>query len=69
MIEKIFTEDEIKLLEDLKLEGINNLNIEDIIRIEDVISKFLKVNGFDKNYNITKDGKLAESILDKISEL
>ena len=33
MIEKIFTEDEIKLLEDLKLEGINNLNIEDIIRI------------------------------------
>lgn len=69
MIEKIFTEDEIKLLEDLKLEGINNLNIEDIIRIEDVISSFLQVKGFDKNYNITKDGKLAESILDKISEL
>ncbi|MBS5967099.1 MAG: hypothetical protein KIA06_06495 [Finegoldia magna] len=69
MIEKIFTKEEIKLLEDLKLKESNNLNIEDIIKIEDVISSFLQVKGFDKNYNVTKDGKLAESILDKISEL
>lgn len=69
MIEKIFTKEEIKLLENLKVKESNNLNIEDIIKIEDVISSFLQVKGFDKNYNITKEGKLAESILDKIGEL
>lgn len=68
MIEKIFNEKEIKLLKDLKLGESNNLNIDEIMKIEDVISKFLQVNGFDKNYNITKDGEIAESILDKISE-
>ena len=65
----MFTNDEKKFLGKLKFNKFGNLNIDDIFELEDIVSKFLQAEGFDENYNLTKDGKLAECILDKVSEL
>lgn len=64
----MFTNDEKKLLEELGIDNVNNLSDDDIVKIENIISNFLQSKGFDKNYKLTEEGKLAESILDKISE-
>lgn len=64
----MFTNDEKKLLEELEIDNVNNLSYHDIVKIENIISNFLQSKGFDKNYKLTEEGKLAESILDKISE-
>lgn len=64
----MFTNDEKKLLEELGIDNVNNLSDYDIVKIENIISNFLQSKGFDKNYKLTEEGKLAESILDKISE-
>ena len=63
----MFTNDEKKLLEELEIDNVNNFS-DDIVKIENIISNFLQLKGFDKNYKLTEEGKLAESILDKISE-
>lgn len=64
----MFTDEEIKFLKKLNWEKTFDLNNNDIFEMEDVVSNFLQINGFDENYKITKDGKLAEDILDKIDE-
>lgn len=64
----MFTDEEMKFLKKLNRKKNFNLNDSDIFEIEDVVSNFLQINGFDKDYKITKDGKLAENILDKIAE-
>lgn len=64
----MFTNDEKKLLEELEIDNVNNLSDDDIVKIENIISNFLQSKGFDKNYKLTEEGKLAESILDTISE-
>lgn len=64
----MFTDEETKFLKKLNRKKNFNLNDSDIFEIEDVVSNFLQINGFDKDYKITKDGKLAENILDKIAE-
>lgn len=64
----MFTNDEKKLLEELEIDNVNNLSDDGIVKIENIISNFLQSKGFDKNYKLTEEGKLAESILDKISE-
>ncbi|WP_297810545.1 hypothetical protein [uncultured Finegoldia sp.] len=64
----MFTDEEMKFLKKLNWKKTFNLNDSDIFEMEDVVSNFLQINGFDKDYKITKDGKLAENILDKIAE-
>lgn len=64
----MFTDEEMKFLKKLNRKKNFNLNDSDIFEMEDVVSNFLQINGFDKDYKITKDGKLAENILDKIAE-
>lgn len=64
----MFTDEEIKFLKKLNWKKTYNLNDNDVFEMEDVVSNFLQINGFDENYKITKDGKLAEDILDKIAE-
>lgn len=64
----MFTDEEIKFLKKLNWKKTFNLNDNDIFEMEDVVSNFLQINGFDKDYKITKEGKLAENILDKIAE-
>lgn len=64
----MFTDEEIKFLKKLNWKKTFNLNDNDIFEMEDVVSNFLQINGFDKDYKITEDGKLAENILDKIAE-
>ncbi len=63
----MFTDEEMKFLKKLNWKKTFNLNDSDIFEMEDVVSNFLQINGFDKDYKITKDGKLAENILDKIA--
>lgn len=64
----MFTDEEMKFLKKLNRKKNFNLNDSDIVEMEDVVSNFLQINGFDKDYKITEDGKLAENILDKIAE-
>lgn len=64
----MFTDEEMKFLKKLNWKKTFNLNDSDIFEMEDVVSNFLQINGFDKDYKITKEGKLAENILDKIAE-
>ena len=64
----MFTDEEMKFLKKLNWKKTFNLNDSDIVEMEDVVSNFLQINGFDKDYKITEDGKLAENILDKIAE-
>ena len=64
----MFTDEEMEFLKKLNWKKTFNLNDSDIFEMEDVVSNFLQINGFDKDYKITKDGKLAENILDKIAE-
>jgi hypothetical protein len=64
----MFTDEEMKFLKKLNRKKNFNLNDSDIFEMEDVVSNFLQINGFDKDYKITEDGKLAENILDKIAE-
>lgn len=64
----MFTDEEMKFLKKLNWKKTFNLNDSDIFEMEGVVSNFLQINGFDKDYKITKDGKLAENILDKIAE-
>lgn len=42
----------------------NNLSDNDWIKIEDAVASRLEALGFDKNYNVTLEGKMCESILD-----
>ncbi|MDU1832789.1 MAG: hypothetical protein ACLUJM_12220 [Finegoldia sp.] len=64
----MFTDEEIKFLKKFKLKKTFDLNDDDIFEMEDAVSNFLQINGFDKDYKITKDGLIAENILDKIFE-
>lgn len=64
----MFTDEEMNFLKKLNRKKNFNLNDSDIFEMEDVVSNFLQINGFDKDYKITEDGKLAENILDKIAE-
>lgn len=64
----MFTDEEIKFLKKLNLKKTFDLNDNDIFEMEDAVSNFLQINGFDKDYKITKDGLIAENILDKIAE-
>nr|WLJ26354.1 MAG: hypothetical protein [Firmicutes phage HS19] len=64
----MFTDEEMKFLKKLNWKKTFNLNDSDIFEMEGVVSNFLQINGFDKDYKITKNGKLAENILDKIAE-
>jgi nicotinic acid phosphoribosyltransferase len=36
-------------------------------KIEEKVSEHLQIHGFDKNYVLTSDGELCESILDKLT--
>ena len=57
-----------KIFEKVQIEKTFDLNDDDIFEMEDAVSNFLQINGFDKDYKITKDGLIAENILDKIFE-
>ena len=42
---------------------------DDLIELEDIVSKVLQKSGFDKEYNPTKTGLMYESVLDVIGEV
>lgn len=58
-------------IEFMKKIGINinfdkDLSEEDSDKIEELVSDYLQIYGFDENYDITNNGILCESILDKL---
>lgn len=64
----MFTAKQVKYMNDLGLNfDFKNLSDNDLVEIEDIISQKLQKSGFDKNNNVTPDGKICESILDNLS--
>lgn len=63
----MFNKNEIDFMKSL---GINvnfeSLSEDTLVEIEDVVSEKLQKSGFDKDYNMTPDGKMCETILDKL---
>lgn len=63
----MFDKEEIDFMKSL---GINvdfeNLSEDALVEIEDVVSEKLQKSGFDEEYNITTDGKMCETILDRL---
>jgi hypothetical protein len=58
-------------IEFMKKIGINidfdkDLSEENSDKIEELVSDYLQIYGFDENYDITNNGILCESILDKL---
>ena len=45
-----------------------HLSDDDLVEIEDSIAELLQKKGFDDNDEINDDGKMCESILDRLAE-
>lgn len=63
----MFTNAEIVFMKLLGLDAdFRNPSDDDLVRIENEVSKKLETSGFDADYNITIIGKTCERILDKL---
>ena len=65
----MFNDEQIKYMKsiNIKIDFDKKLLDEDLINIEEKVSERLQIVGFDKDYNITEEGQMCESILDEIS--
>lgn len=64
----MFDKKEIDFMRSLDIESdFENLTDDALAEIEDIVSEKLQKSGFDENYKITEEGKICESILDKLS--
>lgn len=67
---KSFNNKQITFMKKLGLNlNFSKLSDNDVFAIEDIVATHLQSNGFDKEYNPTKDGLMCESILDTLSEI
>lgn len=63
----MFDKKEIEFMRTLGIEAdFENLSDDILVKIEDIVSEELQKSGFDKDYKVTEDGKMCESILDKL---
>lgn len=53
----------------LKDRELSHLSLCELDQLYDICSESLQRFGFDKSYDLTNDGKLLESLLDKITEI
>jgi hypothetical protein len=61
----MFNKRQIEYMEQLGIKcNFERLRDDDLVVIEDVVGEKLRISGFDKNYNLTEDGKMCEGILD-----
>ena len=64
----MITNDEISFMKDI---GINvnfeSPSYEDLDLMEDEVSAYLEINGFDDNYDINDIGRFCEGIIDKVT--
>lgn len=64
----MFSEKQIQFMLSIGLNlDFHQLKEDDYIKIEDAVSEKLQISGFDEQYNTTENGKMCESILDKLS--
>lgn len=64
----MFDKAEIDFIKSLGIESnFGNLSDDMLAEIENIVSEKLQKSGFDENYKITAEGKICESILDKLS--
>jgi hypothetical protein len=45
----------------------DNMTEDDFVEVEEKVSFFLQMNGFDADYNPSAEGVMCEGILDKLS--
>lgn len=60
-----FTDKQIEFMREIGIKSnFDNLSDDDYIEIEEKVGDKLQISGFNKNNEITKIGKMCESILD-----
>jgi hypothetical protein len=66
---KKLTEQEISFIKriGIYLSSYDNVTFDEEGKVEEKVGEYLQIYGFDKNYRLTSDGKLCESILDKLT--
>jgi len=63
----MFSKKQIEFMESIGINiNVGNISDDDLVKIEDTVSKKLQESGFDRDYNITETGKMCESILDNL---
>lgn len=66
IIKNINLTDSIRKKLDLKILGFKKLDKDEIDYIYDKCGERLQVHGFDKDYNLTEEGKILEDLIDKL---
>ena len=63
----MFSKEQIDFMKSIGLSlDFDNMNDDDMVQIEDVVSGMLQRSGFDENDRINSTGKMCESILDQL---
>ena len=63
----MFSKEQIEFMKSIGLSfDFDNMNDDDMVQIEDVVSGMLQRSGFDENDRINSTGKMCESILDQL---
>ena len=64
-----FTDKQIEFMREIGIKSnFDNLSDDDYIEIEEKVGDKLQISGFNKNNEITKIGKMCESILDLMND-
>lgn len=69
VIDMKFTDKQIEFMREIGIKSnFDNLSDDDYIEIEEKVGDKLQISGFNKNNEITKIGKMCESILDLMND-